>query len=426
MTDTNFEAMAWGTANLGELNQIYGAFMALEDLTGNVYDYDKQFLLPEGVSSVKDLKDVITYSNYPSYQLFKKTVFEILKKFLDKKNTIPKIFIIAYHQSDNDIAGKNVDAVCQAVKEYYQEHKLGSIFTTVLTSRLHKYKFVDLINIPKHLLTFQTRIRLMQNTALKKKSLITIGIMNNLSQKSIKEKKKKLLTTLQDLKNDIQFQPQFQKLSAFISGSKKVVICLGGRVEGNEINFSIQFAKKLINDAKTLAKIGYQVIFVNGPRTPNDVCDFIYEQVMNIDNIAFHNCKNVAQSDEDRTPKRWRIYSGKYEQEFSQMLKTGNIYPAILGFDNLLAAHTMDSYACCETANAAVTTAICSTGIEIDHNIRYDCYNMVQLLCPKYATDWDNFVHFAQNAKIEPKDLKLQILSNPLRVFAETIINKIS
>ncbi len=426
MEKTDFDVMAWGTANLGELNQIYGAFKALEDLTGNTYDHDKAFLLPLGVNNIRDLKETLKLSKFSDYPTFKKEVFTILDNFLKTKEIAPKVFIVAYTQAENKVAGKNIDAICRAVKEYYKEHNLGNIFTSVLTSRLHKYKYVDLINIPKHLLTFTSRIRLLQNAELRKKSLVTIGTINNFNRKTVKDKKKELIASLQKNKANPELLAQVQKLSAFIASPKKVVICLGGRVDGPEINFTLQFAKKLLTDAQKLAACGYSVVFVNGPRTPNNVADYLYEQTRDENNITFHNCKSIAQSDEDRTPQRWRIYSGKYEKEFAQMLVIGNIYPGILGFDNLLVAHTMDSYSCCETANAAITTAICARGMEIDAEIRHDCYNMVQLLCPKYAVDWDDFVYFSQNMKIEPKDLRPQVLSSPLRVFAETILNRVS
>ena len=426
MEKIDFDVMAWGTANLGYLNQIYGAFKALEDLTGNTYDYDNAFLLPVGINHVRDLKENMNLSKFSDYAAFKKEVFSILDNFLKSKKIAPKVFIVAYDQAENKAAGKNVDAVCRAVKEYYKEHNLGNVFTAVLTSQLHKYKYVDLINVPKHLLTLKSRIRLLRNAGLRKKTLITIGTINNFNRKLVKDKKKDFIASLQKYKENPELLTQIQKLSNFIASPKKVVICLGGRVEGAEINFTLQFAKKLLSDAQKLVACGYGVVFVNGPRTPNDVSDFLYEQTCHEDNIVFHNCKNIAQSDEDRTPRRWRIYSGKYEKEFSQMLIIGNIYPGILGFDNLLVAHTMDSYSCCETANAAITTAICTKGIEIDEEVRRDCYNLVQLLCPKFAIEWDDFVNFSQYMNVEPKDLKPKVLSSPLRVFAETILNHIS
>lgn len=47
-------------------------------------------------------------------------------------------------------------------------------------------------------------------------------------------------------------------------------------------------------------------------------------------------------------------------------------------------------------------------------------------MCPKYAIDWDDFVTLACNMKIEPQSLSPQILSNPLRVFAETAISMLN
>ena len=426
MAKTDFSLMALGTPNTGELNQIYGAFKALEELTGNSYDYDKMFLLPLNVNSVHEQKNKMVLSEYPDYPSFKDEIFKMLDRHLAQLKNPPRVFITVYTQLENYVAGKNIDAVCQAVKEYYKEHHLGNILTTVLTSRAHKYKYVDLINVPKHLLTLRSRIRLLRKPSLRKKVLVTVGIINNLSQKRIKEMKKELLDNLKTFQNDEMLKSQIDKLNHFISASKKIVICLGGRVDGPEINFNIQFAKKLFSDAEKMTKIGYSAVFVNGPRTPNDVCDFIYEQSLNNPDIVFHNCKNIAQSLEDRQPNRWRIYSGKYEDVFSNMKKIGNIYPGILGFDNLLAVHTMDSYAGCETANAAVNTAICSKGLYIDPDIRRDCYNMYQLLCPQYAIDWDEFIYFSQNMKVEPKDLQPKVLSSPLRVFAENVLNKMA
>ena len=277
MEKTDFDVMAWGTANLGELNQIYGAFKALEDLTGNTYDHDKAFLLPLGVNNIRDLKETLKLSKFSDYPTFKKEVFTILDNFLKTKEIAPKVFIVAYTQAENKVAGKNIDAICRAVKEYYKEHNLGNIFTSVLTSRLHKYKYVDLINIPKHLLTFTSRIRLLQNAELRKKSLVTIGTINNFNRKTVKDKKKELIASLQKNKANPELLAQVQKLSAFIASPKKVVICLGGRVDGPEINFTLQFAKKLLTDAQKLAACGYSVVFVKGPKNPNKFGDYFYD-----------------------------------------------------------------------------------------------------------------------------------------------------
>ena len=174
-----------------------------------------------------------------------------------------------------------------------------------------------------------------------------------------------------------------------------------------------------------MAKNGFGVAFVNGPRTPNDVTDFLYEKSLQNPQIIFQNCKRIAKDDDERDPKYWRIYSGKHEDEFRKLQKLGNIYPGIIGFGNTLVVHSADTYASCETANAAIPTAI-STGLYIDPKLRYDCINLFKLLCPKYAIDFDDFMYFACNMKIEPQDLRPQILSSPLRVFAETVINRLN
>ncbi len=152
----------------------------------------------------------------------------------------------------------------------------------------------------------------------------------------------------------------------------------------------------------------------------------MYESAQNNANITFQNCKKIASSDEERTPQKWRIYSGKYETEFRALEKIGNIYPGIIGFDNLIVVHTMDSYASCETANAAMLTAISGDGLYINPDLRRDCLNLQQLLCPKYAIDWDEFLEMATHMHIEPKSLAPQVLSSPLRVFAETVLNRLN
>lgn len=316
--------------------------------------------------------------------------------------------------------------LCRAVKEYYKQQNFGPLLTAVLTSRMHKYQYVDLINVPKHLLTFRARIRLLQNKKLRKKTLITTGTINSFNRQNVKTKFKELSQKLKKLKNQPEFSDWLNKFANFTQTPKKVVISLGGRVEGPEIIFDVNFAKKLFSDAERLDQNGFGIVFVNCHRTPNDVTDYLYEQSLRHPRIIFQNCKKIADGDEDRQPQKWRIYSGKNEEVFRQFEQIGNIYPAVLGYDNTLAVHTADSYACCETAAAAIPTAISSKGLYIDPSLRYDCLNLQQLMCPKYAIDWDDFVTLACNMKIEPQSLSPQILSNPLRVFAETAISMLN
>lgn len=426
MNYKNIKAFALATPNTGELNQILGALKAISDLTADTGNLENDFLFPYKASSLADVKDALYFHSFKNFNDYYHEVEKLLNIFMSKATIIPKIFVTAYTQGLNQNAAENVDMLCKAIKQYYSEHNLGPIMTTVLTSRVHKYKFVDVINVPKHLMTFKSRIRLIQDKELRKKTLVTIGTINNFSWQKVTEAHTKLTQKLSQLKESQQLPELISKFDNYIATSKKVVVCLGGRVEGPEIVFDVNYAKKLFSDLEKLIQNGFKAIIVNGPRTPNDVTDFLYEKTLSQPNIIFQNCKRLAEDEHDRKPDKWRIYSGKYEPIFAETQKLGNIYPGILGYENTLVVHTADSYGSCETTTAALPTAISSKGLYIDPALRYDCSNLQELLCPKYAMDWDEFVNFACNMKIEPKDLNPQILSNPLRVFAETVINRLT
>ncbi|MBE6458312.1 MAG: hypothetical protein E7010_00690 [Alphaproteobacteria bacterium] len=415
-----------GTPATGDRNQILGAMNALADLTGIPCNPDNAFLLPKDCAGYTEIKESIYYTKYKNYETFRTVIFELMDCFFEKHNIIPRIFITAYNLTENKATGENVDMLCRAVKEYYKTHDLGELITAVLSSRLHKYKYVDIINIPKHLLTFRSRIRLLRNRKLKKKVLLTVGTINDFSRKNVKDKNKILLNNLKKLSKDADVQQQIEKLKNYRQKSKKVVICLGGRVEGPEIVFDVNYAKKLLTDAVNLSHVGYGVVFVNGPRTPNEVTDYLYTHTLDKPDIVFQNCKKIAQDDSERVASQWRIYSGANEEIFRTLQKIGNIYPGILGFENTLVVHSADTYACCETANAALPTAISSNGLYIDASVRYDCLNLKSQLCPKYAIDWDEFVNIACNMGIEPNDMHPLVLSSPRRVFAEACINRLN
>lgn len=421
-------AFALATPNIGYQNQVLGAFRAISDLIGQTTDFDKMFLLPKNIKSPSEIRETIVYSKYKNYQTFRKVIFEMLDDYMAKAEIIPRVFIMAYNQAENKMAGKNVDKMCCAVKEYYKLNGLGFVLCTVLTSRLHKYKYVDLINVPKHLLSFHSRIRLLRDKKLRKKALITIGTINNFSRRLVNEKNNELLAIIKQSQEneDISVKELIKKLERFQNAKKRVVICLGGRVDGSEITFDINYAKTLYVDAERLVRNGFNVCFVNGTRTPNDVTDFLYEMSLKNPDIIFQNSKIIAEDDSDRKPQRWRVYSGEHEDVFKKLQKVGNIYPGILGFENTLVVHSMDTYACCETANAAIPTAISGKNLYIDPIIRSDCLNLKTLLCPKYAIDWNDFIEIACYMRVEPKDLSPQVLSSPLRVFAESVINKLN
>lgn len=418
-------AFGLGTANRGEQSQLLGALKAIALNTNNSFNEKKQVLLPIGIKKIEDMRENFYCSKYKNYKMFKKDIFLILDRYFEANKIIPRVFVTVFNQALNENAATDADATCRVIKEYYEEHNLGYIFTTVLTAKYYKYKYVDLINIPKHLLTFSTRIKLLNNKSLKKKSLITVGTINNFSKDNVVEKYDELLKNVKTLKNDTKLKSLNLKLERFLKAKKHIVFCLGGRVEGPEISFDIKYAKKIFEEAKRLTNCGYSVIFVNGPRTPNNVTDFLFELCLNEDNIIFYNCKNIAKTDDERGASKWRIYSGKYENEFLIQQKYGNIYPGILGVKNTLVVHTFDSYSGCETTVAGIPTALSHKGLFIDKDIRYDCHNLVALLIPKYAIDWDEFFTLALNMKLEPKHLSPQGLSSSLKVYAEATINRL-
>ncbi len=419
-------ALGLGTANQGEQNQLIGALEAIAKFYKKKFDIKKQVLLPLGINNLVDMKENISFHNFSSYKSYKIYLYELLDGYFKKNKTIPRIFIKVFALAENDKAFTNVDMTCKAIKEYYKEKNLGYIFTTVLTSKYYKYEYVDLINIPKHLLNFGSRIRLLQNKDLRKKTLITVGTINHFSKELVKQKYDELLLNIERYKNNKNLKDIIEKFKIYEKESKHIVFCLGGRVEGQEIRFDLNFAKKIFAQALRLKNVGYGIVFVNGARTPNDVSDFLYEMSKNDDKIIFCNCKNVAKTDEYRSSKYWRIYSGKYEKTFNNMLKLGNIYPGILGIKNTAVVHTFDSFSGCETTVAGIPTVICADGIYINKNIRYDCHNLVQLLCPKYALEWKDFFKLALNMKIDPENLHPSILSSSLKVFAEAIANRLN
>ena len=405
-------------------NQIFGAINAINDIVGNRFDINELLVFPEDVSSYQDIKTPLFYSSFKSYGEFKNKIFSRLDAYMQKVSFVPRIFITVYNPTESSNPAKDTDKLCAAVKEYYAKNNLGNVLTVVLTSRYYKYKNVDMINIPKHLLTFSSRIRMLKNQNIRKNILVTIGTINNFNIHTVKNKFNEFTKILTKLKKDDLLRNVVEKYERYKKTSKKVVFLLGGRVEGPEIVFDLDYARKLYSDALKLQQAGFGVVITNGPRTPNNVTDYFYEKSSQNNDIIFQNSKKIATSDEDRAPSKWRIYSGKHEEEFKKLQAFGNIYPAILGFDNTLVVHTMDSYSSCETSSAGFPTAISTKGIYVDPVARYDCQNLVELLCPKYAIDFDEFVKIACAMKIEPKDLHPQILSSALRVFAETAINK--
>lgn len=188
----NFRAFALATLNVGYQNQLRGALKAIADLTASEEDIEQNFLLPEGVASSLEIKSRFDFSSFGSYNEFRREIYKLIDVFLQKNKSVPQVFISIYEQTQKGDPFRNIDMLCKAVKDYYKQHELGYVMTAVLASPVRKYQYVDLINTPKHLLTFSTRIRLLRNRKLRKKVLITTGTINNFSRKNVKEKFKEL------------------------------------------------------------------------------------------------------------------------------------------------------------------------------------------------------------------------------------------
>lgn len=95
--------------------------------------------------------------------------------------------------SEKTSAAVNADLICRAVKEYYYEKHLGFVLTAVINGRIYKYKYVDLVNVPKHLLTLRSRIKILQYKDLRKKALFTVGTINNFKRSTVTENLRRCL-----------------------------------------------------------------------------------------------------------------------------------------------------------------------------------------------------------------------------------------
>jgi len=409
----NIAAFAFDTPYLGYRNQLLGALKALRGNDSNA----ERYLLPLSDSD----GEAVCFSNCKNYKDFSCRIFAALDKAFLLLPEIPRVFLAAFNFTETGSAQKNSDMLCRAVKEYYTEHNLGNIFTAILSSRLYDYEYADLINVPRHLLDEDVRRELLKNKKLRRKTVITIGIIHSFSREKVADKKVEFLNTIQKDFQQAAVSRQIKKLRDFVKTAKKAVICLGGRTEKNEIVFTRKYADDLWQKCCLLTAHGYGVVIVNGPRTPNFIADYLYKKSLTAE-IVFHNCKTVAATTEEKN--KWRLYSGQYENEFRLLSQIGNIYPAVLGFSNTIAVHTLDSFSCCETISAGIPTAISTEEIFISF-AREDCFRMLDILTPKYALKFEDFVDMACYMKIEPQNLRSSALPDVTKVFANAVYKRL-
>lgn len=206
---------------MGCRNQLLGALDAINKNSKTALPAEKCLLLPSGAETVDDMRESLCYAHFGSYRSFQNEIFALLDARLPQLPAVPRVFITAYNLTESGAADKNADMLCRAVKEYYRRHNLGKIFTVVLISRLHNYKYVDLVNVPKHLLTFYSRIRLLQNKKLRQKTLITVGTVHKFTMAGVLARKAELDEKLKKTPREPVLKQQIAKLRNFTRKSKK-------------------------------------------------------------------------------------------------------------------------------------------------------------------------------------------------------------
>ena len=97
MTNQNIMPFALALPDIGFCNQIMGAFNALLNLTGNRESPEHLFVLPQGCSSIYDVKESLKLTQLDVYSEFKSELFSMLDNYFKNVKIIPRIFICLYN-----------------------------------------------------------------------------------------------------------------------------------------------------------------------------------------------------------------------------------------------------------------------------------------------------------------------------------------
>ena len=369
------------TPNAGERNQIKGLVVRLVRENRNNKKISFAFSWDMFVNKV--CSGSLRYNRYKNKQLFDKDVFKCLDAYFANRILPPRVFITACDQSEGKFAGQNTDELCRAVKEYYAKNHKGWVVAVVLTACAYNYKWADVVNVPEHMLSAK-EAKFVKS--MPEKFLMTTGIIHNMTKVFIAQKfgQQKLKQAINNIKGN----------------NPIAVFSLGGRTGNDDIVFDIGVCKKIWNKALVLREKGCNVVFISGPRTPDEVCDFLYEKCLENKKMYFYNGKPLE--NKGKKMPEWRVYAGKYKKELtSQYEDVGNIYPGILGKKKVFVVHTFDSFASCETAACGIPTLICRD-VKIKKRKRPDCYRLAEaLISGGYAGDFDDFLK--QNSVAIPK-----------------------
>ncbi len=306
---------------------------------------------------------ILRRHNYKSDEEFRNAVFMALENFylecIALKTPLPDFVILPYIQSNTNKEAESVDILSQNIKDFFAEHK-HPVKTMVIASKLYPYKSVDIINVGHHQMNKLDEMQLRVNQELSNKTVITEGMASNLSWLDIKMRS-----------NTPNKATEFAKYQ----GKKIALFSLGGKTANGAIQFTIDDADRLLASAEKIRQTGYEVIFTNSPRTPNDVTDYLFEKCAQ-KNITFYNSKIITNNQQDAIDN-FTLYNGKYNKEFKQQAKRthGNAYPALLSLveKNGFVVNTWDSFSYTSDIAPLGITSVVYDGNYIDITQRPDC-----------------------------------------------------
>lgn len=320
---------------------------------------------------IKDIDGKILHlNNYENAVKFHKAVFCALDdyyKTLKKENLpFPEYFAIAFdHGAKKEDEAKANDMLAGYIKEFAKLKGLKTK-TIILTAGVYDYKNIDLIHVGRHQITKEDEELLKEKPYLKNKMIITDGVPSNLNWVNIEMQANSPLKAL-----------EFAKYK----GKKVALFSLGGKTANGAISFTVEDAKKLLEGAKKLKKQGYEVIFTNSPRTPNEVSDFLYENCKN-DGFSFYNSKRITDNAQEAIDC-FTIYHGKYNEEFKKQAERvgGNIYPAVLSLcrKDGFVLNTWDSFSYTSDVAVLGITSVVYDGNKIDTSKRPDCKKLLEI-----------------------------------------------
>ncbi len=307
-------------------------------------------------------------NQYANNEEFHKAVHQTLTMYyqsLQQTNApFPDYFALPFDHGNNNEECEAVDLLAKYINEFAKNQGLN-VKTIALTAKVHNYQNIDLIHVGRHLITYDDEIIINSNHNLKSKLIITDGVPSNLNW------------------INIEMQANSPKKSAELTKykDKKVALfVLGGKTSNGAINFTIEDAQNLLTSAKKLKNAGYEIIFTNSQRTPNEVTDFLYENCNDI-GFGFYNSKQITDTPQEAIDN-FTIYHGKYNQEFKQQSQNidGNIYPAVLSLcrNNGFVVNTWDSFSYTSEAAALGITSVVYKGNSIDTLSRPDCKKLLE------------------------------------------------